>query len=338
MTDGKTMRAPAEAIGGDPVAGELRRRIAIERSRIAADVAGYHTEEPPRPGVPDPDHGYRGQPRELLQVLARRSRAVRDRAAALTALDPSEPIPSPREQAREIFDGLACGPRAGEACRYLGDQYAGAVARLTTRLAELERSIERIRGQAREGDIGDAPARLAECLEEQAEARRRLDALGHGAAGPASEAAAAVAAAGGLEHLAACVRAAWEVSGKWLQADPSYPLLAARREALAACQAKLSKVSDAESRLARCLRAERDAAAARVEATERDLSHRRAAAASSLVERSARADGGAIEELLAVVASCPHAFPADFGSAFDDLKPSAAQLVGTLEVLLTGEE
>ena len=133
MTDGKTMRAPAEAIGGDPVAGELRRRIAIESSWIAADVAGYHTEEPPRPGVPDPDHGYRGHPRELLQVLARRSRAVRDRAAALTALDPSEPIPSPREQAREIFDGLACGPRAGEACRYLGDQYAGAVARLTTR-------------------------------------------------------------------------------------------------------------------------------------------------------------------------------------------------------------
>jgi hypothetical protein len=100
--------------------------------------------------------------------------------------------------------------------------------------------------------------------------------------------------------------------------------------------AKLAKV-DAASRLAVALRGQRDSAAAKVEAAIRSLTDRREAHARSLVERAARADEGGVQELVALAGSCPDAFPEGFATAFDVLRPSDDQLVGTLEVLLTGE-
>jgi hypothetical protein len=40
MTDATMTRAVAETIGADAVIGELRRKIEIERSWIAADIQG----------------------------------------------------------------------------------------------------------------------------------------------------------------------------------------------------------------------------------------------------------------------------------------------------------
>jgi hypothetical protein len=134
--------------------------------------------------------------------------------------------------------------------------------------------------------------------------------------------------AGGIEHLAACVRSVWEVESKWLEVDPAYPKLGKARAMLAACEAKLSNICDATSRLARSLRAERDVAAAQVEATVEALTDRRFAQARALVERAARADEQAIKELVSLAAGCPGAFPDNFAAAFDCLTPSDEQLVG----------
>ena len=176
---------------------------------------------------------------------------------------------------------------------------------------------------------------MKEYLEEKRKYEGWLSTIGFDPAAWPAQAAAVIEAAGGVGHVVACVRAAWQVAGKWLEADGSFALLAAAREELAACTAKLAGV-DARSRRAAARRAERDAAAALVEATLRSLTGRREAHARSLVGRAARADAGGVAELTALAASCPDAFPEGFATAFDCLTPSDDQLVGALEVSLTG--
>jgi hypothetical protein len=221
--------------------------------------------------------------------------------------------------------------------RYLARSWDGYVRADVERVAQLEATIGRIREAYQEGGFEDARARLEDRVRELAKHRGRLETIGYDPARWPANAAAVVDAAGGVDHIVACVQSAWQVSGKWLEADGSFPMLEAHRETLKGVEAKRAKVSDARSRLAVALRAERDAAAARVEATERAIEQRREAHAVSLVGRAAGADEGGIEELTALAVSCPHAFPEDFATAFEALKPSDEQLIGTLEVLLTGE-
>jgi hypothetical protein len=141
-----------------------------------------------------------------------------------------------------------------------------------------------------------------------------------------------------MTDIAAAVRSAWEVSGKW-EADPSlFGALRSHRETLTEIEAKLARVSDPKTRLTVALQKERDAAAAQVKATEQAVSDRHEAQARALVERSARADEGAIKELTALVREVPAAFPENFATAFTVLQPSDEQLIGCLEVRLTGEE
>ena len=331
MIDGKTMRALAEAIGEDRVADELRRRIAIERGRIAAAVAGFGREGPPHPGVGGLDF-HRQNLFCMAPYLGRQAREVRALQAELKTLDASEPVQSPREQAREIYEMLVATPRPGDVRGYLAWWFEAYVAQSTMRLEELGRTIAWFSETSQfGGGFEDARARLADCLEQKQKHEARLSTLGFD---PAAFAAAAIAGAGGIDDITSAVRSAWRLRSKWLEADPSYPTLEAAREVLAGCEAKLSKVSDAGSRLAVALRKERNQALAQVKATERFLADRREAAARSLVSRAAAADEDAVKELTALAAGCPDAFPEDFAAAFEVLEPSDDQLAGVLEVLL----
>src|SRR5262249_11872603 len=152
----------------------------------------------------------------------------------------------------------------------------------------------------------ETKSRVADCLKEQKKRQGRLDTIGYDPTQWLALAAAAIEAAGGLEHLAGCVRSVWEGLGQWIRPDPT---LETARALLADVEAKLARVSDPSSRLARSLRAERDVAAAQVEAIVEALTDRREAQARSLVERAARADENAVKELLGLAGSVPAAFP-----------------------------
>ena len=329
-----TTKALAAAVGADAVIGELRRKIANERGQIASEIRGFHGKQK----VAGPDPFFRwNHPESTAQQLGHHLRAALRLQAELAALDPSEPAPSPTEEARDVFQALTSGPRGREARGWLAGRWDSCRKVGQEKVAGSGRSIAWVHEQSRKRAQGfeHSQARLKEYLEEKRKYEGWLSTIGFDPAAWPAKAAAVIAAAGGVGHVVACVRAAWQVAGKWPEADGSFALLAAARAELAACTAKLAGV-DARSRRAAARRAERDAAAALVEATLRSLTGRREAHARSLVGRAARADAGGVAELTALAAACPDAFPEGFATAFDCLTPSDEQLVGALEVLLTG--
>ena len=329
-----TTKALAAAVGADAVIGELRRKIANERGQIASEIRGFHGKQ--KVSGPDPTSRW-AHPKSTLESIGPHFRAALRLQAELAALDPSEPAPRPTEEARDVFQALTSGPRGREARGWLAGRWDSYRKVGQEKVAGSGRSIAWVHEQSRKRAQGfeHSQARLKEYLEEKRKYEGWLSTIGFDPAAWPAQAAAVIEAAGGVGHVVACVRAAWQVAGKWLEADGSFALLAAAREELAACTAKLAGV-DARSRLAAARRAERDAAAALVEATLRSLTGRRAAHARSLVGRAARADAGGVAELTALAAACPDAFPEGFATAFDCLAPSDDQLVGALEVSLTG--
>jgi hypothetical protein len=338
MTGTDTTNAVAEAIGAERVASELRRQIEIERGKIAAAVERIGTQEPTRPGVRDIDPPCHQSLFSMESQLGRHARKVRTLQAELSALDVSETVQSSRQQAREVFDALVSTPRPGDVRSYLSWWFEAYTSQSTKRLEELERTIAWLGETSQfEGGFEDARTRLKDCLSQRNKHRVRLETIGYDPVDRRHNAAAAIAAAGGVDHIAACVRVSWQASGKWLEADPYHSTLQAHREALAACEAKLDKASDAKSRREVAPRRERTIAAEQVEATVLFLTDRRQVAARSLVTRAAAADEDAVQELVSLAAGCPGAYPEGFAKVFEVQEPSDNQLVGTLELLLTGE-
>jgi hypothetical protein len=338
MTGKVTTIVMADAIGSERAASELKRHIGIERGKIAAAVEEFGTRESPRPDVSDNDSPPRQGLFSMASQLGRHARKVRRLQAELSALDASETVQSPRQQAREIFDALVSTPRSGEVRSYLSWWFEAYTSQGTRRLEELERNIAWLGETSQfKGGFEDARARLEDCLSQKSKHRARFEAIGYDPEGRRRNAAAAIAAAGGVDHLAARVRVSWQASGKWLEADPYYPTLKARREALAACEANLVKASDGKSRRGASPLRKRAAAAEQVEATVRFVTDRRQVAARSLVTRAAAADEDAVQELVSLATGCPGAYPEGFAKAFEVQEPSDDQLVGTLEVLLTEE-
>jgi hypothetical protein len=338
MTGTDTTNAMAEATGAERAANELRRQLGIERGKIATTVEGLGTQEPPRPGVRDIDFPHRQGLFSMASQLGRHAQKVRALQAELSALDVSETVQSPRQQAREIFDALVSSPRLSDVRSYLSWWFEAYTSQSTKRLGELERTIGWLGETSQfEGGFEDARARLEDCCSQRRKHRVRLETIGYDPEDRRRNAAAAIAGAGRVDHIAACVRVSWQASGKWLEADPCYSTLQAHREALAACEAKLAKASDAKSRRGVAPRRKRVAAAEQVEATIQFLTDRRQVAARSLVTRAAAADEDAVQELVSLAAGSPGVYPEGFAKAFEIQGPSDEQLVGTLEVLLTGE-
>jgi hypothetical protein len=333
MADEKTTQALAAAVGSEKVAAELRRKIHDERVRIRAEVAGFHAKQP----VAGPDPLWRlNHPKDVVKSLGHNFRAVLKAQAELAGLDPSEQVPSASEEARAVFEALTSGGRGGEVLGWLAYEWHGYKRIGTKKLAELESSIAWINSQFGERGFEESKARLAEVLKDQAKYRRQLDTIGYDAEDYPRKAAAAIEAAGGLEHIALCVKASWQLASKWLEADPSFATLQAQREKVAEIEASLARI-DSETILAFAIHRQRDAAAAQVEATVQAMTERRQAAAKALVARAASADEAAIKELTGLAAGCVDAFPEKFAAAFDCLRPSEQQLVGALEVKLIGE-
>jgi hypothetical protein len=338
MTGTETSHVVAEAIGAERVASELRRQIAIERDKIAAAVERIGTQEPTQPGVRDIDPPCRQGLFSMPSQLGRHARQVRTLQAELSALDVSETVQSPRQQAREIFDALLSTPRPGEVRSYLSWWFEAYTSQSTKRLEELEQTIAWLRATSQvEGGFEDARARLDDCLSQRSKHRVRLETIGYDPEDRRRNAAAAIEAAGGVDHVAACVRVSWQASGKWLEADHYYPTLQAHREALGDCEAKLAKASDVKTRRGLALRKGHAAAVEKLKATVQFLTDRRQVAARLLVTRAAAAHEDAVQELVSLAAGCPGAYPEGFAKAFEVLEPSDDQLVGTLEVLLAGE-
>jgi hypothetical protein len=252
MTGTDTTNAMAEATGAERVANELRRQLGIERGKIATAVEGFGTQVPPRPGVRDIDSPHRQVLFNMASQLGRHAQKVRTLQAELSAMDVSETVQSPRQEAREIFDALVSTPRPGDVRSYLSWWFEDYTSQSTKRLEELERTIGWLGETSQfEGGFEDARARLKDCLSQRSKHRVRLETIGYDPEDRRRNAAAAIAAAGGVDHIAACVRVSWQASGKWLESDPCYSTLQAHREALAACEAKVAKASDAKSRRGR---------------------------------------------------------------------------------------
>jgi hypothetical protein len=337
MTGTDTTNVVTEAIGAERVASELRRQIEIERGKIAATIEKFGIQEP-RPGVSDIDAPHRQGLFSMASQLGRNARKVRTLQAELSALDVSKTVQSPRQQAREVFDALISTPSPGDVRSYLSWWFEAYTSQSTKRLEELERTIAWLGETSQfEGGFEDARARLKDCLSQRSSHRVRLETIGYDLEDRRRSAAAAIAAAGGVDHIAACVRVSWQASGKWLEADSYYSTLQAQREALTDCEAKLAKASVAKSRRAVALRTGRAAAVGKLKATVQFLTDRRQVAARLLVTRAAAADEDAVQELMTLAAGCPGAYPEGFAKAFEVPKPSDDQLVGTLEVLLAGE-
>jgi hypothetical protein len=324
-------KALADSLGADRVAAELRRKIHNERVRIRAEVAGFHAKKK----VDGPDPMWRlNHPKDVVESLGHNFRAVLKAQAELAGLDPAEQAPGASEEARAVFEALTSGARAGEVLGWLAYEWHGYKRTGTKKLAELESSVAWINSQFGERGFEESKARLAEVLKEQAKYHGQLATIGYDAEDYPRKAAAAIEAAGGIEHIAACVKASWQLASKWLEVDPSFSTLQAQREKVAEIEASLARI-DSETILAFAIHRQRDAATAQVEATVQAMTDRRQVAAKALVSRAAAADEQSVKELVALAAGCVDAFPDNFAKAFEVLRPNEAQLIGCLEVRLT---